>query len=94
MIPFLRVTHGIASASEKLITTNLLMAEKEFCYSATHLSHSRKQETAWFSKGKESVSHSVVSLSDPMDYRLPGSSVHGILQARILEWVAISFSSQ
>ena len=28
----------------------------------------------------------------PMDYSLPGSSVHGILQARILEWVAISFS--
>ena len=27
-----------------------------------------------------------------MDYRLPGASVHGILQARILEWVAISFS--
>ena len=27
-------------------------------------------------------------LCDPMDYRLPGSSVHGILQARILEWVA------
>ena len=27
-----------------------------------------------------------------MDYRSPGSSVHGILQARILEWVAISFS--
>jgi len=29
---------------------------------------------------------------DPMDYSLPGSSVHGILQARVLEWVAISFS--
>ena len=28
----------------------------------------------------------------PMDCRLPGSSVHGILQARILKWVAISFS--
>ena len=28
-----------------------------------------------------------------MDYSLPGSSVHGVLQARILEWVAISFSS-
>ena len=28
-----------------------------------------------------------------MDYNLPGSSVHGILQARILEWVAISFSN-
>ena len=31
-------------------------------------------------------------LCDAVDYRLPGSSVHGILQARILEWVAISFS--
>ena len=37
---------------------------------------------------------SVVSLTlcDPMDHGLPGSSVHGILQARTLEWVAISFS--
>ena len=32
------------------------------------------------------------TLCDPMDYGLPGSSVHGILQARILEWGAISFS--
>ena len=38
------------------------------------------------------LSHSVVSDCDPMDYSLLGSSVHGILQARILEWVAISFS--
>ena len=38
-------------------------------------------------------SHSVVSDScDPMDCSLPGSSVHGIFQARILDWVAISFS--
>ena len=29
---------------------------------------------------------------DPMDCSLPGSSAHGILQARVLEWVAISFS--
>ena len=36
-------------------------------------------------------SHSVVSLCDTMDYNSPGSSVHGISQARILEWVAISF---
>ena len=41
------------------------------------------------------VSHSVVSDSlQPMDCSPPGSSVHGILQARILEWVAISFSSR
>ena len=32
------------------------------------------------------------TLCDPMDYSLPGSSVHGILQARTLEWVAILFS--
>ena len=39
------------------------------------------------------VSHSVVSdCRNPMDCSLPGSSVHGILQARILKWVAISFS--
>ena len=31
-----------------------------------------------------------LTLSDPMDCSLPGSSVHGILQARILEWVAVS----
>ena len=41
----------------------------------------------------ESVSHSVMSYSlQPLDYNPPGSSVHGISQARILEWVAISFS--
>ena len=33
-----------------------------------------------------------LTLCDPMNYNLPGSSVHGILQTRILEWVAISFS--
>ena len=32
------------------------------------------------------------TLCYPMDYSLPGSSVHGILQARILEWAAIPFS--
>ena len=30
---------------------------------------------------------------DPMDYSLPGSSVHGIFQARVLEWGAIAFSA-
>ena len=32
------------------------------------------------------------TLCDPIDCSLPGSSLHGILQARVLEWVAISFS--
>ena len=44
-------------------------------------------------KSKKSVSHPVVSYSlHPKDYSLPGSSVHGILQARIQDWVAIPFS--
>ena len=38
------------------------------------------------------VSQSCLTLSDPMDCSLPASSAHGILQARILEWVAIPFS--
>ena len=32
------------------------------------------------------------TLSDPMDCSLPGSSIHGIFQARVLEWAAIAFS--
>ena len=43
-------------------------------------------------KVKELVTQSCPTLCDPMDCNRPGSSVHGILQARILEWVAISFS--
>ena len=38
------------------------------------------------------VAQSCLTLCDPVDCSLPGSSVHGILQARILKWVAISFS--
>ena len=38
------------------------------------------------------VAQLCLTLRDPVDCSLPGSSVHGILQARILEWVATSFS--
>ena len=38
------------------------------------------------------VAQSCPTLRDPVDCRLPSSSVHGILQARILEWAAIPFS--
>ena len=38
------------------------------------------------------VTKSCPTLCDPLDYSQPGSSVHGILQARILQWVAIPFS--
>ena len=44
------------------------------------------------SKEKESVTQSCLTLWDPMDCILPGSSVYSISHARILEWVAIPFS--
>ena len=43
-------------------------------------------------KSESEVAQSCLALSDPMDCSLPGSSVHGIFQARVLEWVAIAFS--
>ena len=41
-------------------------------------------------ESESGVSQSCPTLCDPMDYSLPGSSIHGILQARVLEWVAIT----
>ena len=38
------------------------------------------------------VTQSCLTLCEPMDGNLPGSMVHGIFQARLLEWAAISFS--
>ena len=43
-------------------------------------------------KSESEVTQSCPTLSDPMDYSLPGSSVHGSFQARVLEWGAIAFS--
>src|SRR5574337_961903 len=43
-------------------------------------------------KSESEVTQSCPTLLDPMDHSLPGSSIHGILQARVLEWGAIAFS--
>ena len=53
-----------------------------FCEQLSHLNKEKKNE----------VAQSCLTLCDPMDCSLPGSSVHGIFQARVLRWVAISFS--
>ena len=45
-------------------------------------------------KSESEVAQLCLTLSDPMDHSLPGSSVHGIFQARVLEWVAIAFSDK
>ena len=52
-----------------------------------HLSHQGS-----LSESESEVAQSCPTLCDPMDGNLPGSMVHGIFQARILEWAAISFS--
>ena len=47
---------------------------------------------AFSCESESEVAQSCPTLCDPMDCSPPGSSIHGILQARLLEWVAISFS--
>ena len=44
-------------------------------------------------KSESGVAQSCLTLSDAMDCSLPGSSVHGIFQARVPEWGAIAFSA-
>ena len=43
-------------------------------------------------KSEREIALLCLTLSDPMDCSLPGSSAHGIFQARVLEWGAIAFS--
>ena len=51
-----------------------------------------QKSLAFLHESESEVTQSCPTLCDPMDCSLPGSSIHGIFQARILEWVAISFS--
>ena len=44
-------------------------------------------------KSENEVAQSSLTLSDTKDCSLPGSSIHGIFQARVLEWGAIAFSA-
>ena len=45
-------------------------------------------------KSEREVAQSCLTLRDPMDHSLPGSSVHGIFQARVLEWGAIALGER
>ena len=44
-------------------------------------------------KSESEITQSCPTLSDPMDYSLPGSFIHGVFQARLLEWGAIALSN-
>ena len=45
-------------------------------------------------KNESEAAQSCLTLSDPMDHSLSGSSIHGIFQARVLQWGAIAFSEK
>ena len=70
----------------------------ETAYSVTMLAFFLERRKGWilgvpfYEKVKVLVAQSCPILCDPTDCSPPGSSVHEILQARIVEWVAISFS--
>ena len=52
-----------------------------------------KQQQLQKERKESEVAQSCPTLCNPMNYSLPGSSIHGIFQARVLEWVAISLSN-
>ena len=60
------------------------------------LTEAEDVKTRWpeHTESESEVAQSCPTLCDPMDCSPPGSSLHGILQARVLEWVAISFSRE
>ena len=60
--------------------------------SSTQVSRSASRFFTWWLTYSAKLLQSCPTLCNPMDCSLPGSSVHGILQARIPEWVAVSFS--
>ena len=62
-----------------------------YCYIISILQDEKLKLGKGYVKWSE-VAQSCPTLCDPMDCSLPGFSVHGIFQARVLEWVAISFS--
>ena len=70
--------HALIRGTYKYITSN---GKSDFA-DATEIEKESESE----------VTPLCLTLCDPMDHSLPGSSVHGIFQARILEWVAVSFS--
>ena len=70
------------------------------CFASGKSTYTRNYSSSWVEvkywaqNWSELVTQSCLTLCDAMDCSLPVSSVHGILQARILEWVAISSSSR
>ena len=79
----IKTVHRLKSNPIKVIITTMNRKKYKCEYKIKHLNHKM-----WESE----VAQSCPTLCDPMDCSLPGSSVHRIFQARVLEWVASSFS--
>ena len=81
----------IVEKTERLIWLTVFHVEV-FCFSCLLSAWCLLSVYLWFYLNIAKSLQLCPTLYDPMDCSPPGSSVHGILQARILEWVAISFS--
>ena len=97
----LRVESPLLSYKVRVTMGNdLSKAEKHYLQLVRHLLQTARvqvkeeQLTQLLSESESEVTQSCLTLCDPMDCSLPGFSVHGIFQARILEWGAISFSKK
>ena len=91
------LAHFPVPSMQALTCLSIQQTIPEISVSMTHSLQVRKRSTllavvSRFPKVKVLVAQLCPTLCDPMDCSLPGSSVHGIFQARILEWVAIPFS--
>ena len=87
----------MGTPKSQVFTEELLLRETQRKQTRFFASEDKKKKAVmkWIKKNHESeseVAQSCPTLCDPVDYSPPGSSIHGILQARILEWVAIFFS--
>ena len=86
----MRVSHSVVSdpATPSMVTRQALLS----------MGFSRQEHWSGLPfpspmhENESEVAQSCPTLRDPMDCSLPGSSVHGIFQARVLEWGAIAFS--
>ena len=91
------IVHGVAKSQTEQLSLSLSTYSLDLV-SRTCSTHPFEiiclllpQATPW-GKRKSEPAQSCPTLCEPVDCSPPGSSIHGILQARILEWVAISFS--
>ena len=84
--PPIVLLYGIFLTQGSKLSLLCLLHCRQILYPLSH------QVNSIYIKSESEVAQLFLTLWDPMDCSLPGFSVHGIFQARVLEWVAISFS--